>query len=631
MMVSVETYLLRGKRRLDRLAMEPGARMAGRTVMYCGGALLLAASSEWNRMQPFAAGLVAASPGVWSAAAALGAAVGYRLFWGSTGVQGAVWVLLALILGAVVRKRQRQRLETLTLGLAAVVAGTGLCFRLAPGEEVNVDTLLVWTATAGASGLLFGELMQGTSRMAVWITCALGIQALSSLGRNAWLNPGCVAAGAIAAAAPFPAAALAGMGLEAAGLAGMTAGLCAACLLRTAPVREQWRRLAAPALGAVMGMALGKSWSLATWLGISIGGLVSASVPWHYMALPRQQGTGAAQVQLEQTARVLTTLQKMLLEIPGPGEDTEAAVEKLRQNACEECACRDGCSERKNLDESIFRDPLSFTCRKTGRVLREARRTQEQMRLLRGQHRRQEEYRNALARQYGMLASYLRQVADRLPMRGNGSVARFHVQISVRSRQRELADGDRCLAFPGVGCRYYVLLCDGMGTGLGAAEEADRAAGLMKRMLSAGMSARYAMGSLNSQLVLEGRSGAVTADLAELRLDTGRATLYKWGAAPSYLLRRGSAVKIGTATLPPGISVNGMGETVTRLSLSRGEILVMASDGLTFGERMYPADGKEDLSPGELAEWLLKEYGGAGEDDETLAVIRLRPVSLAPS
>ena len=38
-------------------------------------------------------------------------------------------------------------------------------------------------------------------------------------------------------------------------------------------------------------------------------------------------------------------------------------------------------------------------------------------------------------------------------------------------------------------------------------------------------------------------------------LDTGHATLYKWGAAPSWLLRRGSAEKIGTATPPPGISV----------------------------------------------------------------------------
>ena len=72
-----------------------------------------------------------------------------------------------------------------------------------------------------------------------------------------------------------------------------------------------------------------------------------------------------------------------------------------------------------------------------------------------------------------------------------------------------------------------------------------------------------------------------------------------------------------------------MGEAVTRLSLSRGEILVMASDGVSMGDQMLPREAGENISPAELAGWLLKEYGGTGEDDETVAVIRLRPVSLA--
>ena len=627
MMVSVETYLLRGKRRLDQLAMEPWARGTGRALLYGGGALLLTAAPMFGRMQPVAAGLVAASPALWSAAAALGAVAGYRLFWGNGFFQGAVWTLLALVLGLSVGKREDRRLEWLTLGMAAAVAGTGIGFRLALGEDTPVFQLLLSAAAAGGSGLLFGELTGNGSKTAVWITGALGIQALAGL--DFWLNPGCVAAGAIAAAAPMPAAALAGMGLEGAGIPGMTAGMCVLCLLRTVPVPGNLRRFLAPPLAALAGMALGKSWSLAAWLGISIGGIFGGAVPWNWLALPRQGGTGAAQVRLEQTARVMSCLQKMLLEIPEQEEDEHSAVEKLRENACGECAYREGCREREGLDGIIFRDPLSFSCRKTGRMLREARRVQEQMRLLRGQHKRQSEYRRALARQYGMLASYLRQVADGLPLRGSPGIPRFHAQISVRSRSREVADGDRCVAFPGLGCRYYVLLCDGMGTGLGAEAEANRAAGLMKQMLTAGLSARYAMGSLNSQLVLEGRAGAVTADLAELRLDTGRVTLYKWGAAPSYLLRRGSAVKIGTASLPPGISVTGMGEAVTRLSLSRGEILVMASDGVSMGDQMLPREAGENISPAELAGWLLKEYGGTGEDDETVAVIRLRPVSLA--
>ena len=627
MMVSVETYLLRGKRRLDALAGMPWARRAGRLVLWSGGALVLAAAPGWGQMQPFAAALTAAGPGVWSLAAALGAAAGYRLFWGSQGLQGAVWTLLALAVGLAVRRRETGRPEWLALGMAAAVAGTETLFRITAPEPQPVTWILFRSAAAGGGGLLFGVLTETGSKTALWITGALGVQALSALALP--LNAGFAAAGAIAAGAPLPGAALAGMGLEAAGYPGMTAGMCLVCLFRTVPVPPLWRRLLAPALGAAAGMALGKSWSLAGWLGASIGGLLAGALPWHVLAVPRQRGTGAAQVQLEQTARVMSCLQKMLLEIPEPAEDMAAAVEKLRENACSECTCRDGCRQREQLDELIFRDPLSFTCRKTGRMLREARRVQTEMRQLRGQHRQLMEYRLVLARQYGMLATWLRQVADSLPLRGTTGLPRYHAQISVRSKCREIADGDRCVAFPGLGCRYYVLLCDGMGTGLGAAAEADRAAELMKRMLTAGISARYALGSLNAQLVLEGRAGAVTADLAELRLDTGRVTLYKWGAGPSYLLRRGTAAKIGTATPPPGISVNGMGETVSRLSLCKGEILVMASDGVRFGQTMVPEGAGEDISPAELAGWLLKQYG-SGEDDGTVAVIRLRPGTLAP-
>ncbi|MFR3324792.1 MAG: SpoIIE family protein phosphatase [Oscillospiraceae bacterium] len=134
-------------------------------------------------------------------------------------------------------------------------------------------------------------------------------------------------------------------------------------------------------------------------------------------------------------------------------------------------------------------------------------------------------------------------LADDLPRRGQRPRAWFRAEAAARSRSKELANGDRCLAFPGPECRYYVLLCDGMGTGLGAAQEGQSAGSLLRQMLTAGFPAAHALRTLNSILALRGSAGAVTVDLAELYLDTGHATLYKWGAAPSWLLRRGSAEK----------------------------------------------------------------------------------------
>ncbi len=147
-------------------------------------------------------------------------------------------------------------------------------------------------------------------------------------------------------------------------------------------------------------------------------------------------------------------------------------------------------------------------------------------------------------------------------------------------------------------------------------------------MLTAGFPAAHALRTLNSILALRGSAGAVTVDLAELYLDTGHATLYKWGAAPSWLLRRGSAEKIGTATPPPGISVTESRETVEKLSLRRGEALVLLSDGVDGEGISRRSDLTPDMPPGELAAKILEHGRGKQMDDATAAVIRLRPTSL---
>ena len=59
MMVSVETYLLRGKRRWLQLSERPGFRLGSNMLLYGGGGFLLSSASLWQHMQPFAAGLAA--------------------------------------------------------------------------------------------------------------------------------------------------------------------------------------------------------------------------------------------------------------------------------------------------------------------------------------------------------------------------------------------------------------------------------------------------------------------------------------------------------------------------------------------------------------------------------------------
>ena len=180
-------------------------------------------------------------------------------------------------------------------------------------------------------------------------------------------------------------------------------------------------------------------------------------------------------------------------------------------------------------------------------------------------------------------------------------------------------------------CRFFVVLCDGMGTGLGAAQEGQTAGKLLHQMLSAGFPAEHALQSLNSLLILQEKGGAVSVDLAEISLETGIVHIYKWGAAPSWVLHRHGAEKIGTATPPPGISVECDPIAVEKLSLRRGEVLILVSDGVDVRSVQSLPEGSSDGPLRGLAEKILEQGSKEGEDDATAALIRLRPAGLPTS
>ena len=150
-------------------------------------------------------------------------------------------------------------------------------------------------------------------------------------------------------------------------------------------------------------------------------------------------------------------------------------------------------------------------------------------------------------------------------------------------------------------------------------------------MLTAGFPPSYALRSLNSLCCLRGQAGAVTMDLAQIRLDSGEVTLYKWGAAPSWVLRSGAAEKIGFATPPPGISVLRGRETVLRVALRREETLLLLSDGVDAETVMRRRDIPPDLRPGQLAAWILEQGSSRGEDDATVVAVRLSRRSPVPA
>ena len=641
MMTTIETYVRAGRSSLQKWSREPVIRLWGLRGACFVGNLVLSGAGLARGAMPLALGPVLTMTGWNAVSAAAGGAAGYLAFWGEAGWQGLFWLACALVVALVLGKSRV--LEESPLMLPAVggliVAAGGLFFQVFLADTTPVPRYLLRTAAGAFSAGLFQMVRDRQDPAADWVAMAcavLGLVPVAPFG----FSFGCVAAGLLGAAGSLPAAALAGLALDLSQLTevSMTAVLCLAQLARSLPMGRRWVRYAAPGAVYILVMTLSGHRDWVTFFPLALGGCLGVLVPPVPEQTLRRGETGLTQVRLELMAACMSQTRQLLLEESGIPIDEEALLLRAQKRACTGCPNRKTCRERLSpLPNQLLHSPLvevaslSIPCKKPGRLILELRRTQEQLRILRADRERQREYRTAVIQQYGFLADWLRQQADWLPRRPERLRQCYTAEVAVCSAGREADNGDRCISFPVFGCRHYVMICDGMGTGAEAAREGRDAAQLLRQMLIAGYPAEYALGSLNSLLVLRGRAAAVTVDLAQIQLDSGRVTLYKWGAAPSWLLQEDGAEKIGTATPPPGLSVRDGRETVERLSLRRGEVLILVSDGVNPEGMLRRVGEIRHLPPGELAAKLLEQGARGQEDDATVAAVALYPGAVPTS
>ena len=627
----VETYLRRGQRQLEHLALDPKIRSAALVAIYMGSGFLLSSIGFGSSPQPVAMGLICSAVGWRALLMALGAILGFPTFWGSAGNQGIVWSAAGGVLAMMVGSRQESRQQPLMIpGIASfLTVVTGLVFRFLLKEPVSLLQIPVQASVSLFSGILFTQAARCRDAVTSWLVMGFGVLALAKVSLGPHLVLGHLAAGVLAVTGAFPAAALAGVALDLSRQTRvpMTAVMCLSCFLRMLPYDRRWKQCLSPP-AAYIGVSLICGIRDPTPLtGLALGSVLGLALPPKPQIAHRRGETGAAQVRLELGAEVLSATRQILMDMKPMPIDGEALLETARKSACGKCPLMRTCTQQQNFSTIFLENPLEADCRKQSLLLPELRRARQQLRLLQANRKRQEEYRAALMQQYHFLSLYLRNLSDRLPRRGESAKAEFRMELSARSNSKQKANGDRCFAFPGTDCRYFVVLCDGMGTGLGAAREGQSAGKLLRQMLTAGFPAEHALQTLNSLLALQGKAGAVSVDLAEISLESGIVHIYKWGAAPSFLLYRRGAEKIGTATPPPGISVGESPMVVEKLSLRRGEVLMLASDGVESGAVEVIPQGSVDGSRGSLAEYLLN-YGSSEADDATVALIRLRPAGL---
>ena len=639
MMTTIETYVRNRQLQVKKWALRPEIRKGAKLGGFFLTGLVLSGASLAHSPLPLAMSLLCVLHGWEVLLAAVGGALGYVLFWGQAGYQGLLWLGLALPVALLSGKKGLFRESPLLMPAFAslMVAASGLGFQIFMEDTTPVTVYLMRVAVGAGGAKLFQLVRDRRDPVADWAAQGIGVLALSQVVIFPGFSLGYLAAGMLAAVGAFPAAAMAGLALDLAQMTPtpMTAVLSVAYLVRTIPLPRKWISHLAPSLVYLLVMSLCGLKDLTPVAGLMLGGGLGLLVPPRPELSRRRGETGIIQVQLELMSVCLGEMQQLLLEAPEVPIDEASILARARERACGGCPNRRGCqTSLSDLPGNLLHQPLMdtsslpFSCKKPGRMVQELRRGQEQLRTIKADRERQGEYRTATIQQYQFLSHFLQHLADQLP-KSRRQRQKFHPEVVVCTAGRNAANGDRTLWFAGTGCKYYILLCDGMGTGMGAAEAGETAANLLQRMLRAGCPGHYALRNVNSMLTLRGQAGAVTIDLAEVSLDTGRVLLYKWGAAPSYVLREEYAEKIGTAGPPPGLSILDSRETTDRLSLRRGEVLILVSDGVDGEAALRRMGGISAQPPGELAAKIL-EYGARGdEDDATVAAVCLCPGALS--
>ena len=630
----ISTYIRQGQHTLRRWAVDPRVHTAGWSAAHVLAGFCLSAASVSQGMLPLVMGLVWACRGWRAVLVAAGGALGYGVFWGAGSVQALVWTGLALAGVLILGDRRISREMPLLIPAVGMlmVSAVGLGFQLLAGDTTTIPLYLVRVAVGGAAPWIFTEWLRQRETVARWLCWGLFVLGLSQIAPVEWLGFGFVAAGFAAAGSPFSGAAVVGLAVDLAGITPVpvTAVTVLSFLVRLIPKLPRWSKGVAPGCMGLLLMYVCGRWDFLVLPGLLLGGIAGNLLLPGSKIVPRRGQTGVAQVKLELAAELFAQTRQILDEATERVVDTDALVQRALEEACAGCAARSSCRDKRKLCQlngDLLQKPLltiqelPVQCKKAGRVLARLRQAQEQRRTLQADCQRQREYRDAVVQQYGFVEAFLHRLSDELSDRKGIAAPNFDPLVMVFGNRSDIKNGDRCMDFAGVGNLYYIILCDGMGTGPGAVQEGQRAGNMLRKLLSCGFPPEHALQSLNSLCALRDRAGAATVDLAQIALDTGHVTLYKWGAAPSYLITQEGAKKLGTVSPPPGLSVTQGQEVRCSLTLRKGQMLLLVSDGVR--EELVLEHCKVPTSPSVLAGALLKDT--EAQDDATVVTIQLNP------
>lgn len=199
---------------------------------------------------------------------------------------------------------------------------------------------------------------------------------------------------------------------------------------------------------------------------------------------------------------------------------------------------------------------------------------------------------------------------------------------------REDTSGDSDTLFRDGFGNVYVLISDGMGSGVRAAVESCMTVSLMTRIIRAGLGVNAAVRLINLLLLTKSADESfATVDLMKLNLFTGKAEIVKLGAAQSFIKNNGTVKTVESWSTPVGI-VSTVEISKRNVQLSDGDEVVMITDGIC--EECFPRVRELMLSMGVTPQDCAERIIGFAEnycqeknyhkDDKTVYAVRLHKI-----
>lgn len=140
-------------------------------------------------------------------------------------------------------------------------------------------------------------------------------------------------------------------------------------------------------------------------------------------------------------------------------------------------------------------------------------------------------------------------------------------------------NGDTVSTFLSCDNKFYMLICDGMGSGKEARSTSKMCAEFLKRLLSLHPDKEVSISMVNNFLRHKRAECSTSVDLLEIDLADGKSSFIKSGAAPSFVKRGEKVFKLASKTAPIGIMRSPDAEQLD-FNLQEGDMVLMVSDGI---------------------------------------------------